>query len=284
MAVTNPDKVVTKQDLADFYDQIKPYLGSYPVAIANKFSKSDIYSTSEKMIGQWHDGKPIYQKTIQTTMPSAVNTAKEVAIGASIDSVISIRAILKLGSTEQELPNFTNSLTSDVGKVAVYPNRRGDTAKNTIVLITNVSTWLNESVVVTVQYTKSTDSATSIGVDTDYSTTEKIVGTWIDGSPLYQRTVTLTMPTVVTDGTKVLVNTDLSSWNISKCFNIDGVFLKDDTTNSMPINTIIYGSDNTSMYGVRCYLASASLLTLESSYSKCNGRTAYVTLQYTKTS
>jgi hypothetical protein len=30
-----------------------------------------------------------------------------------------------------------------------------------------------------------------IGSNTDYSTTEKIIGTWIDGKPLYQKTIHL---------------------------------------------------------------------------------------------
>ena len=38
-------------------------------------------------------------------------------------------------------------------------------------------------------FTKTTDSPIAIGSDTDYSTDEKIVGTWIDGKPLYQRVV-----------------------------------------------------------------------------------------------
>ena len=39
---------------------------------------------------------------------------------------------------------------------------------------------------ITVYYTKTTDSAISIGSDTDYSTEEKIIGTWIDGKPIYR--------------------------------------------------------------------------------------------------
>ena len=45
-----------------------------------------------------------------------------------------------------------------------------------------------------IQYTKTTDAPNSciIGLDTDYSTTEKIVGTWIDGKPIYQKTISKT--------------------------------------------------------------------------------------------
>ena len=63
MSVQNPERVVTKQDLADFYQCILPYLGGMPDILANKFSKGDMYSTDGKMIGQWIDGKPLYSKT-----------------------------------------------------------------------------------------------------------------------------------------------------------------------------------------------------------------------------
>lgn len=42
-------------------------MGVYPSAIANKFSKGDLYSTDEKMIGQWINGKPLYQRVIPVT-------------------------------------------------------------------------------------------------------------------------------------------------------------------------------------------------------------------------
>ena len=66
MSLTNPKDVVTEERLKDFYDGIYPYLGGMPEILANKFSRSDIYSTTEKIIGQWIDGKPLYQKIVTT--------------------------------------------------------------------------------------------------------------------------------------------------------------------------------------------------------------------------
>lgn len=43
-----------------------------------------------------------------------------------------------------------------------------------------------------------------------YSTTEKKVGTWIDGKPLYRKVIETTLPTVITDKTPVLANTALN--------------------------------------------------------------------------
>jgi hypothetical protein len=41
----------------------------------------------------------------------------------------------------------------------------------------------------TLKYTKTADTAISIGEATEYSTDEKVVGTWIDGKHVYQKTI-----------------------------------------------------------------------------------------------
>ena len=65
MSLTNPNKVVTEQRLHDFYEELLPYLGGMPEVLANKFSKGDLYDTTEKMIGKWIDGKPpIHQQLV----------------------------------------------------------------------------------------------------------------------------------------------------------------------------------------------------------------------------
>ena len=57
MSVPNGDRTVTKQDLADFYGEILPYLGGMP---------SLEYSTEEKVVGKWITGDILYQKTVPT--------------------------------------------------------------------------------------------------------------------------------------------------------------------------------------------------------------------------
>ena len=47
-----------------------------------------------------------------------------------------------------------------------------------------------------------------------YSTDETVIGTWIDGKPLYRKVINLNCPTCTRDGVYVDVNTDVSSLNI----------------------------------------------------------------------
>lgn len=174
------NKIATKADLQRMYNKMLPYLGGMPEMVANKFSRGDLYSTDEKMIGQWIDGKPLYQKCYTGTMPTTASTwgtLIELSGAQFIDADI---YVTREGDTN--IAKIGNSLGNDGGtfylqpsinKIAIYP----------------VSWMVNRPYYAITKYTKTTDSPISIGSDTDYSTEEKIVGTWIDGKPLYQKTI-----------------------------------------------------------------------------------------------
>lgn len=180
--LTNPNNVVTEERLAQFYQQILPYLGGMPDILANKFSKADLYSTDEKLIGRWIDGKPLYQKTFTgitiTKSQQVISSKASLNLETLVDGVVRTG---KVGSNERQ------SITPD----------------DTVELFANATNIICEGIqsgitftdcTVTVQYTKTTDSAVEIGDDTDYSTTEKIVGTWIDGKPIWQKTLEISNP------------------------------------------------------------------------------------------
>lgn len=174
MSLTNPNKVITEERLSAFYQDILPYLGGMPEILANKFSKGDLYSTDEKMIGVWTNNKPLYQKVFVTTSAITLNPNGYTRVftpPANIEEVVDMQC----NSSQFHFWYWG----TDCGTFA--------------------STYAGLNVVAagtsfTLQYTKTTDSAISIGVDTDYSTTEKIVGTWIDGSYIYKKTFTGTIP------------------------------------------------------------------------------------------
>ena len=143
--------------------------------VANKFSKGDLYSTDEKMIGQWTDGKPLYQKTITFNAVScAVNTWTALLSTSAIPTNIASLIDAVVGYVDANHVDSVYAMNCQM-----YNGLR----------VWNPATTSFQANVITIRYTKTTDSAISIGSDTDYSTTEKIIGTWIDGKPLYQKTV-----------------------------------------------------------------------------------------------
>ena len=181
------NKMATKADLMEFYSRIYPYLGVMPIGLANKFSKDSLYSTDEKIVGCWIDGRPIYQKTIEISNLKA--SANLINHGISnFGELVSIGGMVKRSDNNNYITVpflFTNSnsmiVLTDFNTVSV-----------TLVVGSAFGSLFDYANCgkLTVHYTKTTDAVNSFkyGDATDYSTTEKIVGTWVDGKPLYQKT------------------------------------------------------------------------------------------------
>ena len=147
--------------------------------LGGDFYNPVIYSTEEREIGVWTDGKPLYEKTIIWTDVSTGNNTLSHGI-SDVDYIF---------ITDW---NFDNVLgfegTSSNWWAMVYSCDRTNIKYNL------GSSWGNsKDLRVTFQYTKSTDVAgsgswTPQGVPTHhYSTDEQIIGTWIDGSTLYEK-------------------------------------------------------------------------------------------------
>lgn len=268
MSVQNPNRVVTKQDLADFYQGILPYLGGMPEMLANKFSKGDMYSTDEKMIGQWIDGKPLYQKTLQIT-ETYINITSDFVNLHNVSS-LNIENLVYTG-----IHRYRN----DGVQPFICDLEQGYIRVKTVTGSGGAYYGITDGGGFTViQYTKTTDSAVSIGSDTDYSTDEKIVGTWIDGKPIWQRTFTTTISTTAA----IPTNTQFwegsvslpSGLNIDRCW----VDINHSTYLSNPSNpstrrgfdVAFYEPDNNDIYFIVLY-------------ERTNAQAEFV-IQYTKTS
>jgi hypothetical protein len=112
----------------------------------------------------------------------------------------------------------------------------------------------------------------------DYSTDEKVVGTWLDGKPLYQRTFSGTLPTIASKNTYEMVQFSLPS--IALICEFKGLLIDNVFPCIMPIPTI---SDLVDAQ-IKAYYD----ITIEKLVVKCNvpawsGKDFYITIQYTKT-
>lgn len=148
----------------------------------------DCYSTMEKVVGCWTDGKPLYQKTINFgALPN--NTSKSVAHNISdLGYVANIKCVAENPVSHIYLPiPFSHRLT--IGNQIQLEVSSTDVSIYTALDRTSFSNCY-----VTLQYTKTTDTAgsgdwTPSGVlAVHYSTNEQVIGTWM-GEPLYQKTV-----------------------------------------------------------------------------------------------
>ena len=178
------------------------------------------YSTEERMIGYWTNGKPLYRKCFECNLALAKgwNTIASVS-SLNIDEIVKVNGSGTYGLIDKSVyPFIYNSSTLYNG----FLLRDG----NLIIYDTNSSTtaadknYLNK---VVIEYTKTTDSP--ISNNNTYSTDEILTGkTWIDGKPIYRKVFTgvdahLTYNTWC-DTNKYLYNVDTL---------IDGMFIDSDT-------------------------------------------------------
>lgn len=257
MSLTAND--ITAKNFQTFYEGIRPYLnGSFPTPIVNKFSKGDLYSTDEKIIGQWIDGKPLYQKTFVFDSDITVSGTTRIPVKHTdydMDYVLCGIAYYLGGSSSSSNFCFYAAIIAEndnqnIGVISPI----GNTKMNAI----------------TIAYTKTTDSPIAIGSDTDYSTTEKIVGTWIDGKPLYQKTIDCgALPNTAIK----TVAHSISGW--SKTVNVYGY--STNGSNCIPVQYNSAGNADISVYTDATYIGIKTMSDV-SSYSE-----TYITIQYTKT-
>ena len=155
----------------------------------------ECYSTEEREIGAWTDGKPLYQKTVN--IGKITQTGERIyTIGIqNVDTIVaySLLPLERQGDTGlYAIDNYNNSWGS--GSYTAYTFKKDSTAGLQIIIYSGYYKSIND-IYATVQYTKTTDTPgsgiwTPQGVPSEhYSTEERVVGTWIDGSTVYEKVI-----------------------------------------------------------------------------------------------
>ena len=148
-----------------------------------------IYSNEERVVGVWTDNRPLYQKTVTATITSKVQWIDSGVIDdAKIHHVWgALQAdngdTINLNSADPEAQVGIDTIIKDVVTSGYWS-----------VLFRTTFSNLTGEATITLQYTKTTDTpgsgpyVTSGAYAHHYSTNEQVVGTWIDGSTLYEKT------------------------------------------------------------------------------------------------
>lgn len=110
MSLTNPNKPVTEARLQEFYHRIKNYLGFTEMPSEDMAeivtpkpsarARYQKYSTEEQVVGEWIDGKPLYQITFSGTTSESSGGIKDIDLSpydikyiASFEGVMSVSSI-----------------------------------------------------------------------------------------------------------------------------------------------------------------------------------------------
>lgn len=140
-----------------------------------------IYSDSERLIGIWRDNKPLYQRSFPLTVSLSGGQTATIATLSGVENIIHASGWLN----ENNIIYFLND----------YSARIKISASGELQLTSATGSSWNGSGYITLQYTKTADVAGSGDWNTDgipmvhYSTSEQVIGTWIDGKPLYRNTL-----------------------------------------------------------------------------------------------
>ena len=224
------------------------------------------YSANERVVGSWIDGKPIYQKTINAgDLPN--NTNVVVYEDSMIDLVINVEGIA--------ISKSETSTCRPIPFVGLQNNDIRVDFTNGRVKLTTITDWSMYTGILTLQYTKTSDN--SIGTmdsPQNYSTDEKIVGKWIDGNLLYQKTIYI--DSLPNNSTKNIAH---GIANISSIIGIDS-YVKWASGGWIADLPWVVSGDDTETITVSAGLSSIQIVTKKDRTSM----SAYVTLRYTKTS
>ena len=206
---------VNEQDLTAIIEHIGNNL--HVPQLVQQFDKSMLFSTDEQIVGQWVDNKPLYTKTINCgALPNA--TLKDITV-ATANTILVKRldgyALRSSDGMSLELPRSNPILANNIS-VDIIENQ----SKLRITTGGDYSTFTESYI--TLYYTKVSDTALPyrLGNENDYSTEERMVGTWIDGKPIYQKTFhddswSATITNTPTDIT-IIQPSELSALNIDK--------------------------------------------------------------------
>ena len=159
------------------------------IKFANAKANPMCYAEVEREVGTWIDGKPLYQRTFNLSSTTFSDNAwTNNVLGKSGINIKKFEGYFGLVGYDSRFPldyyrnsseYFTSTTNDDCSDLNFRPNMnagvgvRGD--------------------IVTIWYTKNSDVAgsgmyTSTGTPTvHYSTVEHVVGTWVDGKTLYER-------------------------------------------------------------------------------------------------
>ena len=233
-----------------------------------------IYSTEEREIGVWTDGKPLYEKNIVFTATKNTGTGSQ-TYPHNIPNIDKIWVSETHGNIDTPRPqNNSYAISVTVTTTDIYVETGVD--RRTVV------------VDVTLRYTKTTDvpgsgSYAELGVPAvHYDDTERVIGTYL-GDTLYKKTVVV--PTLTMANGQMMVSTSdflnvnkMTDWKCNlydpvnkRNYNIPYIRINDNESLHLQMHRLTDGS------------VSVNIFCRGSNYNDRTFQDVEFTLEYTKT-
>ena len=191
-----------------------PWSGKFVPQGYGYVSSGDIYSFEERQVGVYTDGKPLYQKTVDLGTLTANNNKTVLYANVEISDVEAV-VYFDVMINNQVNSNYNRP---DSGTKEFYTQ-----IVPTGIFIRAYDTAIT-SAYATLKYTKTTDVAgsgeyvPSGDKAKHYTADEHIIGTWTDGSTLYERTVRVPANTTGQNIITLWNDTNIQVRDYSGCF------------------------------------------------------------------
>lgn len=235
-----------------------------------------IYSLEEREVGVLSDGKPLYQKTFELgTLASGQNIGKSLGL-ANIDKIFLVVDGSWATNNGSQFPiPYVHYATGNL--IGVF----FEVSASDVVAQFRIGSGMSGAVgdtILTVRYTKTTDTAGSGiwngqgGIAHHYSTSEKVVGTWIDGKPLYEKTIVYTPSEAITSSVTIAT---IANAKVMRVTEATGYNATDNRGYDLP--------DVRSSGGTKFSYDNGDVVIQTFNDSWNSSWTFYVTVQYTKT-
>lgn len=238
----------------------------YGITYTTQNIQPQIYSLEEREVGVWIDGKPLYQRTLTPNEVPDLDITGEtrnINLGLSNIEHIWLLPLSAVSNNAFPLPYVHYDNTNEIGYW-------WDMNNGSPILCVRVGNNSVSQVIdfITILYTKTTDTAgsgswTPSGVPAHhYSTDEQVVGTWIDGSTVYERTIATNI-TVLMSRTTITSIMDFS--NIKQIISCTGFYT---------------GSGGEGVFPLNVYRANGAVIARSSEDATLD----HITFRYTKSS
>lgn len=245
-------------------------------------TEHQVYSTAETKIGVWTDGKPLYRKVVNITIVENQAQYLFSAIGLT-DSYENIFA--KSAHIKRSMEIWTNipTILEFDTKTRCGIQIVNTSAEKYVNLQNNITAYNGQTLVIEFNYTKTTDTASTSKVPfeplVEYSTDEKMIGYWIDGKKLYQKTISCG---ALPNTTKKIVATEIA--NVAKVVSIDGcATIAGSSDYAIRLPYVTYATQS----GIRAagvdYRKIDGGLEISANWDASGWTETYVTIKYTKT-
>lgn len=124
-------------------------------AVNNKFKETSTYSTEEKVIGTWDDGKPRYRKCFLIKNSSQINENNIIGRISNIDLITNIFGTMNVAGYITPLNSVWNDADVNLSVLVQVQTSNGD------IILNLKSTVPRYPIFIAIEYTKTTDSATN---------------------------------------------------------------------------------------------------------------------------